>query len=118
MTGAGRPFRFGHEFSGTVAKIGPNCSRTDVKVGDRVAVEPLLSCGECQECKDGKYNLCPTSCFVGYHWPQGGGLGEQVAIPEAKAFVLPDNVTCGSPETRRCVVDQTFQWKKQPWSSR
>ena len=52
----------GHEASAVVIAVGQNV--THLKVGDRVAVEPGVSCMKCKECFRGQYNLCPK---VTYH---------------------------------------------------
>ena len=50
-----KPLILGHECSGVVTDVGSNVTR--FKVGDRVAIEPGVPCGECEYCKSGKYNL-------------------------------------------------------------
>lgn len=64
------PIVMGHEFSGEVAEVGEGV--TKVKPGDRVVVEPILSCGKCPACQHGKYNLCED---LGFHGLSGGGGG-------------------------------------------
>ena len=55
------PFVLGHEAGGTVVEIGKNV--TNLKVGDKVALEPGKTCGKCEFCKTGRYNLCPDVIF-------------------------------------------------------
>ncbi len=55
------PYVLGHEAGGTVVEVG-KCVR-NLKVGDRVALEPGKTCGHCEFCKTGKYNLCPDVVF-------------------------------------------------------
>jgi L-iditol 2-dehydrogenase len=55
------PFTVGHEGAGIVEKIGS--SVTKVKPGDRIAVEPAMSCGECDQCKAGRPHTCRNSVF-------------------------------------------------------
>ncbi|MDD3795382.1 MAG: alcohol dehydrogenase catalytic domain-containing protein, partial [Lachnospiraceae bacterium] len=55
------PFVLGHEAAGTVVETGKGV--TNLKVGDRVALEPGKTCGECEFCKAGKYNLCKDVIF-------------------------------------------------------
>lgn len=56
------PFVLGHEAAGTVVEIGEGV--TDLAVGDRVAMEPGKTCGQCIYCKTGRYNLCPDVEFL------------------------------------------------------
>ena len=55
------PFMLGHECSGTVVEVGSEV--TDLKVGDRVCCEPSVTCGKCEFCKTGHYNLCKEVTF-------------------------------------------------------
>lgn len=68
----------GHEFTGTVTEVGRNVTR--YKAGDKVAVAPDVSCGECWYCKRGLVNLCVSHRMVGTHWP--GGFAEYVHLPK------------------------------------
>src|SRR5699024_2822554 len=45
----------GHEFSGVIKEVNPN---SEFRVGDRVAINPLISCGGCEACQLGNYNIC------------------------------------------------------------
>mmetsp|Transcript_78232 Transcript_78232/g.142336 ORF Transcript_78232/g.142336 Transcript_78232/m.142336 type:complete len:396 (+) Transcript_78232:26-1213(+) len=55
--------RLGHESAGTVLRVGDDV--TNLKVGDRVALEPGVPCGACKVCRQGRYNLCPKMQFIG-----------------------------------------------------
>lgn len=68
----------GHEFTGVVCRTGKEISR--FKVGDRLAVTPDVSCGECEYCQMGLVNLCDDHRMIGLHWP--GGFAEYVLLPE------------------------------------
>jgi len=72
------PQVMGHEFTGVVTEIGSDVRR--LAVGDRVAVAPDVSCGECYYCKRGLVNLCVSHRMIGTHWP--GGFAEYVHLPE------------------------------------
>ena len=56
------PMVLGHETSGTISAVGEGV--TNLKVGDRVAVEPGYSCRMCDFCKTGRYNLCAETKFA------------------------------------------------------
>lgn len=84
------PFVLGHEPGGVVVEIGEGVS--GLKVGDRVCLEPGISCHNCEFCRKGKYNLCPDVIFFATP-PYDGVFQEYVAHPEELAFKLPDNVS-------------------------
>ncbi|NFG62749.1 MULTISPECIES: NAD(P)-dependent alcohol dehydrogenase [unclassified Clostridium] len=84
------PFVLGHEPGGTVIEIGKNVK--DLKVGDRVALEPGKTCGHCEFCKTGRYNLCPDVEFFATP-PIDGVFQEYVAHDASLCFKLPDNVS-------------------------
>ena len=78
----------GHEFAGEVVAVGRDVSR--VRVGDRVAVEPKISCEQCHFCRLGRTNLCDRGRSVGVIGIDGG-CADLVAVPAAKTFVLPED---------------------------
>lgn len=83
-------FILGHECSGRVVEIGKDVKT--LKVGDKVALEPGQTCGHCEFCKSGKYNLCPDVEFLATP-PYHGCLENYIAYPENMAFKLPDNIS-------------------------
>ena len=84
------PFVLGHEASGIIVEIGENVK--NLKLGDRVALEPGKTCGNCEFCKKGLYNLCPDVVFFATP-PVDGVFQEYVAHEAALCFKLPDNMT-------------------------
>lgn len=84
------PFVLGHEPGGTVVALGEGV--THLKVGDRVALEPGKTCGHCEYCREGKYNLCPDVVFFATP-PVDGVFCEYVAHEADLCFKLPDNVS-------------------------
>lgn len=76
----------GHEIAGTVVAIGSGVTR--VGVGDRVAIEPNIACGVCDECLSNRENFCENWQAVGVTLP--GGMAEHVAVPEAALFPVRD----------------------------
>ena len=84
------PFVLGHEPGGTVVEVGENVKH--LQVGDRVALEPGKTCGHCEFCKQGKYNLCPDVVFFATP-PVDGVFQEYVAHEADLCFKLPDNVS-------------------------
>lgn len=83
------PFVLGHEPGGTVVEIGKNVKH--LQVGDRVALEPGKTCGQCEFCRTGKYNLCPDVVFFATP-PVDGVFQEYVAHEAGLCFKLPENV--------------------------
>lgn len=75
LSGEQLPVTFGHEFSGVVTELGEGV--TDLKVGERVVVEPLMVCGECDQCTSGNYNRCSKMGFIGISG-KGGGLSDSI----------------------------------------
>lgn len=84
------PFVLGHEPGGVVVEVGEKVQH--LKVGDRVALEPGKTCGHCEFCKQGKYNLCPDVVFFATP-PVDGVFQEYVAHEADLCFKLPDNVS-------------------------
>lgn len=84
------PFVLGHESGGTVVEVGKNV--THLKVGDRVALEPGKTCGHCEFCQTGRYNLCPDVVFFATP-PVDGVFQEYVAHEAGLCFKLPENVS-------------------------
>jgi 2-desacetyl-2-hydroxyethyl bacteriochlorophyllide A dehydrogenase len=72
----------GHEFSGTVEETGEGVDR--IRPGDFVAVEPNLSCGNCEACLNNRQNFCEHWEAVGVTLP--GGFAEYAVVPEKAAF--------------------------------
>ncbi len=84
------PFVLGHEVAGTVVELGSEV--TSLAIGDRVALEPNITCGECEFCRSGQYNLCPLVEFFATP-PIDGTFQEYVTHPAYLCFVLPDEVS-------------------------
>ncbi|XP_050424394.1 sorbitol dehydrogenase-like [Adelges cooleyi] len=84
------PMVIGHEASGIVVKTGTGV--TDLSVGDRVAIEPGVSCRKCQFCKIGKYNLCPSMKFCATP-PVDGNLTRYFIHAADFCYKLPDHMT-------------------------
>ena len=84
------PFVLGHEPGGTVVEVGKNVKH--LKVGDSVALEPGKTCGHCEFCKTGRYNLCSDVVFFATP-PVDGVFQEYVAHEAELCFKLPDNVS-------------------------
>jgi (R,R)-butanediol dehydrogenase/meso-butanediol dehydrogenase/diacetyl reductase len=84
------PLILGHEFSGDVVAVGEGV--TKFKIGDRVVVEPIVRCGKCKACLEGRYHNCIN---LGFHGISGGGGGfaEYTTFTEDFIHKLPDGIT-------------------------
>ena len=85
------PFIVGHECSGTVEKAGASVRR--LKPGDRVAVDPAIVCGTCDQCLAGRPNTCRRLLYLGTPEQLSGALCERIVVPEENAFLLPAELT-------------------------
>ena len=95
------PLTPGHEASGVVAKVGAGVSR--VKEGDKVAINPSHPCGKCDNCRDGRENLCREMRFLGSAsvFPHVQGMfreyflmGERQLTPIAADVTLGELACC------------------------
>lgn len=80
----------GHEAAGEVADAGSSVTR--LKQGQKVAVEPGISCGRCEQCRTGKPNLCRDVRFLGTP-PVDGALAEYIVMPESNLIPLPEGMS-------------------------
>ncbi|MBO9600842.1 MAG: NAD(P)-dependent alcohol dehydrogenase [Cohnella sp.] len=80
------PFVLGHECAGEVVAVGDKVRR--VRPGDRVAVEPGVTCGKCEACKAGRYNLCPDVQFLATP-PVDGAYAQYIVHREDFLFPIP-----------------------------
>jgi (R,R)-butanediol dehydrogenase / meso-butanediol dehydrogenase / diacetyl reductase len=88
-TGRSLPLVLGHEFSGEVIELGIGVTR--LSVGDRVAVNAVDSCRQCQFCRRGLYIHCPSSATIGF--ARDGGYAENAVVPESCCHLLRPNVS-------------------------
>jgi NADPH:quinone reductase-like Zn-dependent oxidoreductase len=82
------PHTSGGDVCGVVSAFGPGATPAPgAGEGDRVLVNPGLSCGRCVRCLDGRDNLCPEFRMLGEHVP--GGLAEYVVVPAQNLVPAP-----------------------------
>jgi 2-desacetyl-2-hydroxyethyl bacteriochlorophyllide A dehydrogenase len=82
------PLTLGHEVAGAIEKAGPEV--TNVKVGDRVCLHYMVTCGDCLYCSMGSEQFCTSGEMLGYH--RDGGYAEYIVLPARNAFHLPDEI--------------------------
>lgn len=83
------PRVIGHEFFGVIEKVGSGIDSK--RIGERVSIDPVLSCGHCYPCSIGKPNVCETLEVLGVH--TDGGFTEYVNVPAANAYTIPDSIS-------------------------
>jgi L-iditol 2-dehydrogenase len=81
----------GHECAAVVEAVGPKVER--VKPGDRVAVEPAISCGQCDQCLVGRPHTCRKVRFLGHPGELDGCLAEFFVLPQDNIFPIPASMT-------------------------
>lgn len=82
------PRVIGHEFFGVITATGEGVET--VRIGERVAVDPVVSCGHCYPCSVGRPNVCSELQVIGVH--RDGGFSEYAAVPAQNAYVVPDAI--------------------------
>lgn len=82
------PRVIGHEFFGVIDAVGEGV--TDKKIGQRVCIDPVISCGHCYPCSAGKPNVCTSLVVLGVH--RDGGFSEYAVVPAKNAWLVADNI--------------------------
>jgi 2-desacetyl-2-hydroxyethyl bacteriochlorophyllide A dehydrogenase len=106
----------GHEFGGVVVEVGSDV--TDVRVGDRVAVDPNLYCGHCDFCRNEQANHCLNWQGVGV--TRAGGFAEYVNVPARACYHLPEGMSdlqAAFIEPLACVVHAMKRFRILPGES-
>lgn len=83
------PVTQGHEVSGEVVELGEGVN--DLKIGQKVTIQPQVVCGECYPCRHGKYNLCEELKVMGFQTT--GTASEFFAVDRVKVTPLPDSMS-------------------------
>jgi L-iditol 2-dehydrogenase len=85
------PFPVGHEGAGTILKMGP--AVTHVKKGDRIFIDPAISCGQCDQCLAGRPHTCRSTKFLGTPGQLYGSLSEYIVMPEICCYPIADHIS-------------------------
>ena len=85
------PFPVGHEGAGTVEKVGSAVS--SLKIGDRIAIEPAMPCGLCDQCLAGRPHTCRKLRFLGCPGQAEGCLSEYIVMPQNSCLLVPDGMS-------------------------
>ena len=83
------PRVIGHEFFGRIDAVGDGVD--PARIGERVTVDPVISCGHCHACRIGRRNVCRNLSVLGVH--RQGGFSQFVCAPAANCYLIPDNIT-------------------------
>ena len=89
LTGRVAPLIIGHEFSGTIVELGEDVEGWSV--GERVTANGSLTCGTCEACRSGRYNICQKLGFLGVG--DDGAFADYVVVEAAKLFAIPEGVS-------------------------
>lgn len=84
------PIILGHESAGTVVEVGSKVK--NVKVGDRVAIEPGVPCRRCDHCRSGNYNLCADTVFAATP-PHDGTLQKYYIVASDYVYPIPKHMS-------------------------
>jgi propanol-preferring alcohol dehydrogenase len=82
------PITPGHEVAGVIESVGKGVSND--RVGERVCLHYLVTCGECLYCRHDIGQFCPDVAMIGKD--RDGGYAEYICVPEQNAFTLPDEI--------------------------
>lgn len=83
------PRVIGHEFFGIIDAVGDGVDNS--RIGERVSIDPVISCGYCYPCSVGRPNVCTSLVVLGVH--RDGGFSEYTVVPAKNAFVIPENIS-------------------------
>ena len=101
------PHVMGHEFSGVVIDVGPDCRA--FLPGDRVTAPFVLGCGLCPDCRAGEPTICNHQQVIGFtSW---GAYAEQLSVPHAdfNLVLLPDEIEFETAAGMGCRVTTAFR---------
>jgi L-iditol 2-dehydrogenase len=85
------PATLGHEAAGTVVEVG--VAVANLRPGDRVAVDPAIACGRCDQCLSGRENTCRNLRFLGSPGEAPGAAAEYIVLPGRNCFPIPESMT-------------------------
>jgi len=85
------PWPLGHECAGRVVEAGSAAGH--LQPGQRVAIDPLVACGQCDQCRAGRPHTCRRQNFLGCPGQSPGALAEYLVIPAECCYPVPDSMT-------------------------
>jgi len=85
------PFTVGHEAAGIVEQVGKKVTR--VKPGQRIAIDPAVYCGQCDQCRAGRENTCRNLLFLGCPGQLSGTMCEYIVLPQNCCYPIKERTT-------------------------
>lgn len=98
------PLTLGHEVAGVVEAVGKSTHR--IRVGDRVVLNYMITCGDCFYCNSGSEQFCTSGLMIGHY--TDGGFADYIAVPERGVFILPDQIPFEHGATLMCASATSF----------
>lgn len=98
------PQTLGHEIAGIIEKVGNGVAKD--RIGERVSLHYLLTCGNCDYCRQGKEQFCVKGAMIGKH--RDGGYAEYIAVPARNAVPLPEAVSFEQGAVLMCSTSTSF----------
>jgi len=92
------PITPGHEVAGVIESVGPDVGKE--RIGERVCLHYLVTCGECTYCRRNIGQFCPDVAMIGKD--RDGGYAEYICVPERNAFALPDEIPFAHAAVMMC----------------
>ena len=92
------PITPGHEVAGIIESVGPGVSKA--RVGERVCLHYLVTCGECSYCRRNIGQFCPDVAMIGKD--RDGGYAQYICVPEQNALTLPDEIPFAHAAVMMC----------------
>ena len=98
------PLTLGHEVAGIVEQTGDAVPHW--RKGDRVCLNYLVTCGECDHCRGGHEQFCASGAMIGKH--RDGGYAEMIRIPARNAHALPESISFAEGAVMMCSSSTSF----------
>ena len=92
------PISLGHEIAGVIEELGANV--LDYKIGDRVCLNYMITCGKCQYCVKGSEQFCIHGKMIGKD--VDGGYAEYIAVPTRGIYKIPDAISFEHASVMMC----------------
>jgi NADPH2:quinone reductase len=102
------PHILGSDIAGVIAEKGESVS-SELKAGQRIVIDPSLSCKTCEFCLRGEESLCPQYQIIGEH--VRGGYAQYISVNEENIVKIPDSVTLDFEEAAAVPLTFMTAWR-------